>query len=359
MKKAAAILLMAFSLLIPALVWADSKTCTITLDGNGGTFPADYWTKVESPTIDVTFDVGSSGDPSFVNVGIVPSWGDKHMTGWSTKKDATAPEYYPQTFQDVNTDASNARYVSLDGSVKRLYATWTESYWITLDANGGDFGTETDRYGKKTPIETLLVEFWSDDGSSLWHKSIPDAIKRNSDEIHKGWSADKNATRPEYSTWFSGLVLNSSTPKTLYAIYGKEGDKSSDYGATDDKDNAGTDKKTDSGSGTKADSSTDTSVTNTKKATKITAPKKTYKAKTKVKKYTATLKDSNNKPVKNAKLTLKVNGKTYKATTTNSGKATFKITKLTKKGTFTAVIKFAGNKNYKATSKNVKIKVKK
>lgn len=91
----------------------------------------------------------------------------------------------------------------------------------------------------------------------------------------------------------------------------------------------------------------------------ITAPKKTYKAKTKVKKYTATLKDSNNKPVKNAKLTLKVNGKTYKATTTNSGKATFKITKLTKKGTFTAVIKFAGNKNYKATSKNVKIKVKK
>ncbi len=96
----------------------------------------------------------------------------------------------------------------------------------------------------------------------------------------------------------------------------------------------------------------------TKKATKIVAKKKTFKAKVKVKKYTITLK-SGKTLLKKVKVTLKVKGKTYKATTNNKGKATFKIKNLKKKGTYKAVIKFKGNKNYKATSKKVKIKVKK
>ena len=94
-----------------------------------------------------------------------------------------------------------------------------------------------------------------------------------------------------------------------------------------------------------------------KKATKITAKKATFKAKAKTKKYAITLK-AGKAAVKKAKVTLKVKGKTYKATTNAKGKATFKITKLTKKGTFKATIKFAGDKNYKASSKNVKITVK-
>ena len=96
----------------------------------------------------------------------------------------------------------------------------------------------------------------------------------------------------------------------------------------------------------------------TKKATKIVAKKKTFQAKVKVKKYTITLK-SGKTLLKKVKVTLKVKGKTYKATTNNKGKATFKIKNLKKKGTYKAVIKFKGNKNYKATSKKVKIKVKK
>ena len=96
----------------------------------------------------------------------------------------------------------------------------------------------------------------------------------------------------------------------------------------------------------------------TKKATKIVAKKKTFKAKVKVKKYTITLK-SGKTLLKKVKVTLKVKGKTYTATTNNKGKATFKIKNLKKKGTYKAVIKFKGNKNYKASSKKVKIKVKK
>ena len=96
-----------------------------------------------------------------------------------------------------------------------------------------------------------------------------------------------------------------------------------------------------------------------KAASKLAASAKTYKAKTKTKKFTITLKNNKNKVIKNAKVTLKVNGKTYKATTNSKGKATFKITKLTKVGKHTATIKFAGNGYYKASSKSVKITVKK
>ena len=96
----------------------------------------------------------------------------------------------------------------------------------------------------------------------------------------------------------------------------------------------------------------------TKKATKITAKKATFKAKKKTKKYSIVLK-AGKAAVKKVKVTIKIGKKTYKATTNSKGKATFKITKLTKKGKYTAVIKFAGNKNFKATSKKVKITVKK
>ena len=96
-----------------------------------------------------------------------------------------------------------------------------------------------------------------------------------------------------------------------------------------------------------------------KKATpKITAKKKTFKATTKTKKYTITLKDNTGKAIKNAKVTLKVNGKTYKATTNSKGKATFKITKLNKKGTYKATVTYKGNKYYNKATKKVKITVK-
>ncbi|MEE1335748.1 Ig-like domain-containing protein, partial [Methanobrevibacter sp.] len=92
------------------------------------------------------------------------------------------------------------------------------------------------------------------------------------------------------------------------------------------------------------DKSTNTAKVVVNKATpKLTAKKATFKAKTKTKKYTIVLKDNKGKAIKKAKVTLKVKGKTYKATTNAKGKATFKITKLTKKGKNTATIKFGGN----------------
>ena len=96
-----------------------------------------------------------------------------------------------------------------------------------------------------------------------------------------------------------------------------------------------------------------------KKATpKLTATKKTFKAKTKTKKYTITLKTNKGKYLKKAKVTLKIKGKTYRATTNAKGKATFKITKLTKKGKYNAKVTYNGNKYYNKVTKKVKINVK-
>ena len=98
-------------------------------------------------------------------------------------------------------------------------------------------------------------------------------------------------------------------------------------------------------------------ITINKEKTKITAKAKTFKRTAKTKKYTITLKNSKNKAMKKAKVTLKVKGKTYTAKTNSKGKATF-ITKITKKGTYKAVIKYKGNNYYKKATKNIKIKIK-
>jgi hypothetical protein len=92
---------------------------------------------------------------------------------------------------------------------------------------------------------------------------------------------------------------------------------------------------------------------------RIVAKMKTFNAKTKTKTYAIVLKDNKGKAIKNAKVTLKISGKKIITVKTDSnGKATFKITNLAKKGTYAAIIKFAGDKYYNAINKNVKIAVK-
>lgn len=105
-------------------------------------------------------------------------------------------------------------------------------------------------------------------------------------------------------------------------------------------------------------STLDVKVTVNKASPKLTAKAKTFKFEDKTKKYTVTLKDNNGNVLKNKKISLKVNGKTYSANTNSKGVATFKLTKLTKKGKFNAVISYAGDKYYNKATKKVKITVK-
>ena len=102
-------------------------------------------------------------------------------------------------------------------------------------------------------------------------------------------------------------------------------------------------------------------ITIEQKPVTISAGAKTYKATAKTKKYTVTLKTSKCSSAdgktyfkSGKKVTLKINGKTYTAQTNAKGQATFSL-KITKKGIFTALIKYAGDNTYKSASKKVKI----
>ena len=90
---------------------------------------------------------------------------------------------------------------------------------------------------------------------------------------------------------------------------------------------------------------------------KVIAINKVFNKKIKIKKYTITLKNKG-KAIKPAWFTLKINGKIFKAKTNNKGKATFKITKLNKKGTYNAILVYKGNSQYNKVIKKVKIKIK-
>ena len=87
---------------------------------------------------------------------------------------------------------------------------------------------------------------------------------------------------------------------------------------------------------------------------------KTYKTKLYTKKYTVTMK-YNKKPLKKVNVILTIKGKNYKKTiktkTNNKGVATFSIKGLKKVGTYTGTVKYGGNKNYRAVTTKLTIKI--
>jgi hypothetical protein len=95
-----------------------------------------------------------------------------------------------------------------------------------------------------------------------------------------------------------------------------------------------------------------------KAAPKFVAKAKSFKVGDKTKRYSVIFKDNKNRAIKNSIIYIKVNGKTYSAKTNSKGKATFKLTKLNKIGSFTAGLTFKGNTYYNKLTKNVKITVK-
>ncbi|MBQ6099063.1 MAG: right-handed parallel beta-helix repeat-containing protein [Methanobrevibacter sp.] len=104
-------------------------------------------------------------------------------------------------------------------------------------------------------------------------------------------------------------------------------------------------------------------ITVTKKTTSISASAKSYKASAKTKSYTVTLKTEKGSSIdgktylRNGKtIKLTVNGKTYTAKTNAKGQATFKLD-ITKKGTYTANINFAGDNGYQASKASAKITI--
>ncbi len=201
---------------------ADTRTLTVTLDSNGGIFPYE-WPYEESTTRSVEFTIDDNNQVSFINTNITPEWEGQQFLGWSADKNAEFEDWGDKTFKSTKDYTT---YMPMDGSITTLYAVWTKLYAIELDANGGNYGTTIDRYGKETPLETYTLQIWlTRDGRGYF--SVPGAMKEGL--VHKGYSTDPNAVKPDYGTGFEGLELNDATPLKLYAIYGDENDRDSDY----------------------------------------------------------------------------------------------------------------------------------
>lgn len=100
-------------------------------------------------------------------------------------------------------------------------------------------------------------------------------------------------------------------------------------------------------------------VKSNKTTSTLSVPKnKVYKVSLKTKKYTATLK-TNKKVLKKVRVYLTIHGKNYKKTlsalTNNKGQVTFKITGLTKKGSYKGTITYKGSKTAKSIGKKLTI----
>ena len=90
-----------------------------------------------------------------------------------------------------------------------------------------------------------------------------------------------------------------------------------------------------------------------KKATKVYPKTKTVIKGGYLKVY---VKDSSNKAIKDQKVSITVNGKTYDEITNSKGLASLKIS--LKKGFYNVTIKYAGNKYYKSSSNTFNMEVK-
>ena len=105
-------------------------------------------------------------------------------------------------------------------------------------------------------------------------------------------------------------------------------------------------------------SSANANVVIKKASVKMTTSKKKLKLKSK-RKFTVTLKNNKNAVMKGVKVSIKIKGKLSIVVKTNSkGKAVFKLSKLTKKGKYKAVITYSGDNCYNGAVKTVKIKIK-
>ena len=224
------------------------------------------------------------------------------------------------TFEITAKDGENTATFIYNAKSNYVSSNTTSKINVTLNATAITASKVTKTYNV---AKSLVLQLNDANGNSLANKTVTVTIN------------GKTYTKTTDANGKVSLALTNLAPKTYPATINFAGDD------------------------TFKASSAKVSVVVKTATPKLTAKAKTFKVKTKTKKYTILLKTNTGKVLKKAKVTIKVKGKTYKATTNAKGKATFKITKLTTKGKFTATVKFAKTSYYNAVTKKVKITVKK
>ena len=339
----------------------DDKQSTVTFENNTGEVNVFRLQPADSIiTFDVTRQVltlilkDAEGNP-IDNGKIVltsnadPRWHEDVITGNDGCADFDITPYHLE-------ESAWTFYANYEGVKSRTQSVGPAEAEIVLNLNKFaktlkvEFSNVTDVTGKTMLVVTVknnLSEIVSNTNFTftLNGKDYNATTDANGQFIASGLTGDVSVGVKYNGTEYDALDANSNFtfPKT-------ESEDNTPSGNTTPTNTTPSDDKKPSQPGTPAKKVTPV-------ATKITAKKATFKAKKKAKKYSITLK-AGKKAVNKVKVTIKVGKKTYTAKTNAKGKATFNLKKLTKKGKYTAVIKFKGNKLYKASSKKVKIVVK-
>ena len=143
--------------------WGDAWI--VTLDAGGGCFSSDP----NDTTRSVTIAVGEHFYPNWM----VPGHSDPHMLfrGWYTDANCTEPAAGPDDSYTPTGDTT-------------LYAGWDDALVVTLDANGGRFGSDPDH-----TIRSVTVA----DGESFYSNQY---VPSHSDPhmAFSGWYADADCT---------------------------------------------------------------------------------------------------------------------------------------------------------------------
>lgn len=298
--------------------------------------------------------------------------------------------------QTINFNASDVEIIEGENAVIHISTEETEISFCLLDINGVTYYVEMDNGQADALIPNLnvgnydvLVRYMRNNMSNPYNATSNIIVKANSSSdtpiiIIQNNTTEKLDTFIAISPKLSYIAADTSAGEKGGFLYATLKDADDNplasktlqialngkiYNATTDKDgkaglqislnkaNSYTCALSFQGDSTYNASPLALSVlTVTKKSTSI-------KASVKSNKVSVTLKTSKNKYdgktylAKCKKITLKVNGKTYSGKTNAKGIVKFTV-KITKKGTYTAKIKFAGDNTYKSSAKSVKIRIK-
>ncbi|MBQ7929109.1 MAG: Ig-like domain repeat protein [Methanobrevibacter sp.] len=246
-------------------------------------------------------------------------------------RDSSALEITTPINVTNNVLASDVKGVSINFDGKEIFSASNAYLNTTLDANKV-FSNET-LYGTTLTVEDvkafagdngkIVITLKDSNGVGLFNKQL---IITYADNYITGYTDNNGSVEIPF-------IENAAVTKYVTAVFLGEGNVY--QGAVDTA-----------------------KVVISKKATTLTAAKTKVSAKVKKAiKVKVTLKNGKT-AIKGKKVTIKVNGKTFKATTNAKGVATISV-KIAKKGTFKATFKFAGDSAYKASSsKTVKFTVK-
>lgn len=148
------------------------NTYSVNYDANGGSGAPSGQSKIQNEAL--TLSSSKPSKPHYV------------FKGWASSRTADVPQYQPGGFYSKNSKIT-------------LYAVWEpETYNVKFDLNGGkgECSDRTITYGDTAKMPNSAVK----DGFYL-----------------KGWSAQKNASNPDYKL---GIDYKIDSNLTLYAVWG-------------------------------------------------------------------------------------------------------------------------------------------